>query len=517
MDQPTYQPYGQTGSPAQGQQFPPPPPNSGAGQSRPVPIAEAYSNPGAQGRFSEDHFYAPPPQPVRPQPASDALPNPTSQQQMPASQPFQPTSALEAGAVHVDPHSYPPPPPLPQSQIDPYSAAHEKPPPQPPRPDRSTGLLGTTSQYDQAAYAPQSQQSTFAPALPPRRPSQNFGADDPSNPTHYTRDPHKLIAYLVPFPKPRISGIDPATIPDRFLIYTPPPPPLVKPAEGEKEATLHKVQRKWQEEVRAAKTSTAKTASWQGIKSKATKGISKAMSYTTTSNLDFLGRATGGKSDSEDDGVNEVETTHKTVGVSEMVLVHPPMGMNQDEMRAEFVNTMLRAKTKAQRDAIISTGLMPVAYGIDILATVIWPFGGLGEIDTVWAYASIRGAKTARSVTKRLSSTSTTGDHDKDTLHLNFEPSQRLEVLRRYLAADCQKTDSKLFPEYTSAPTETDVLEAIGWNPHQSGGEDKNWEDEQWQITEVKEDLRVVMHKGAREWDKWCKLYAKDPEKAMKK
>src|ERR1700722_10417418 len=105
MDQPTYQPYGQTGSPAQGQQFPPPPPNSGAGQSRPVPIAEAYSNPGAQGRFSEDHFYAPPPQPVRPQPASDALPNPTSQQQMPASQPFQPTSALEAGAVHVDPHS----------------------------------------------------------------------------------------------------------------------------------------------------------------------------------------------------------------------------------------------------------------------------------------------------------------------------------------------------------------------------------------------------------------------------
>jgi hypothetical protein len=326
-----------------------------------------------------------------------------------------------------------------------------------------------------------------------------------------------LIAYLVPFAKPRISGIDPATIPDRFLIYTPPPPPLVKPAEGEKETMLHMAQRKWQEEVRTAKASTAKTASWQGIKSKATRGINKAMSYTTTSNLDFLGRATGGKSDSEDDGVNEGDTTHKTIGVSEIVLVHPPMGMNQEEMRAEFVNTMLRTKTKAQRDAVISTGLMPVAFGIDILATVIWPFGGLGEIDTVWAYASIRGAKTARSVTKRLSSTSATGDHDKDTLRLNFEPSQRLEVLRRYLAADCHKTDSKLFPDYTSSPTETDVLEAIGWNPHQSGGEDKNWEDEQWQTTEVKEDLRVVMHKGAREWDKWCKLYAKNPEKAMKK
>jgi hypothetical protein len=206
-------------------------------------MAEAYSNPGAQGRFPEDHFYAPPPQPVRPLSATNSLPNPASQQQIPASQPLQPTLELEAGAVLADPHLYPPPP-LPQSQIDLYSAAHEKPPSKPPRPDQSAGLLGATSQYGQVAYAPQSQQSASAPALPPRRRSQNFGADDPSDPTYYTRDPPRLIAYLVPFPKPRISGIDPTTILARFFIYTPPPPPLVKPAEGEKEATLHKVQRK---------------------------------------------------------------------------------------------------------------------------------------------------------------------------------------------------------------------------------------------------------------------------------
>jgi hypothetical protein len=174
-------------------------------------------------------------------------------------------------------------------------------------------------------------------------------------------------------------------------------------------------------------------------------------------------------------------------------------------------------KQKALRDAIISTGLMPVAHGIDILATLVWPFGGLGEIDTVWADANIRGAKTARSVSKGLSPSSATGDHDKDTLRLSFEPSQRLEALRLYLAANCNKTDPNLFPEYTSAPTETDVLEAIGWTPHQSGGESKNWEDEQWEIAEVKDDLKLVMHKSAREWDKWCKAYAKDPEKAMKK
>ena len=475
--------------------------------------------------------YAAPPQPSRQHPHSDLLPDPSLQQQMPPSQLFQQTSGLQ----QTNYQSYPPPPPqpprpqpttgvlpdpslqqqVPASQLFQQTSTYEQPPPQPPRPQQHLEAIGGTSTH--SAYVPQLHQGGYVPPPPPQRLGPDFGDDDPSSPVHYTRDPHKLIAYLVPFPKPRVQGVDPANIPDRFLIYTPPPPPLGKPIEGEKEAKLHKVQRKWQEEVRAAKTSTAKTASWKGVKSKATRGINKAMAYTTTSNLDFLGRATGGKSDSEDDGVHEGETTHKTVAVEEMVLVHPPMGMSQDEMRTEFVNTMLRAKTKAQRDAVISTGLMPVAYGIDILATFVWPFGGLGEIDTVWAYSTIRGAKTARSVTKRLSSSSTTGDHENDKLHLRFEPSQRIEVLRRYLAADCNKTDPKVFPEYTSAPTETDVLEAIGWNPHQSGGEDKNWEDEQWQMTEVKEDVRLVMHKGAKEWDKWCKLYAKDPEKAMKK
>ena len=247
------------------------------------------------------------------------------------------------------------------------------------------------------------------------------------------------------------------------------------------------------------------------------------MSHTTNSNLDFLGRLSDQKSDSEDDahardGVGEGDTTHRTVGVEEMVLIYPPtMAGTQEQLREEFVNTMLRAKTKAQRDAVISTGLMPVAYGIDILATFVWPFGGLGEIDTVWAYSNIRGAKTARSVTKRLSSTSASGNPDDANLRLTFEPSQRLEVLRRYLVADCIKSDVKLFTSAGPAPTETEVLHAIGWSPTHAGAEDKNWEDEQWETTEVKDDLRMVMHKGSKEWIKWCKAFEKDPEKAMKK
>ena len=92
---------------------------------------------------------------------------------------------------------------------------------------------------DYQEQTPQTQSTTYQPPLPPRRTHQNFGDDDPSNPIHYTRDPHKLIAYLIPFPKPRIQASPSSPpVPQRFLIYTPPPPPLSKPAEGEKEERL---------------------------------------------------------------------------------------------------------------------------------------------------------------------------------------------------------------------------------------------------------------------------------------
>ncbi len=358
-----------------------------------------------------------------------------------------------------------------------------------------------------------------------------FGDDDPSSPIHYTRDPHKLVAYLVPFPKPVIKGVEPSTIPDRFLIYTPPPPPLTAPAEGEKEDKLHKIQRKWQNEVRAAKTSDAKTASWKGVKSKATKGINWAIGKTTTSNLDFVNRIPGAKLDSHDkhseDGVNESDTTHKTVGLEEMVLIYPSSyAAPPDQVKVEFINTMMRTKSKAQRDSIIATGLLPVSGAIDVLATVIWPFGGLLEIDGVWAYSSIRGAKTARSVTKRLTSSTQSGNSQAQTeeqemvgdkLRLTFAQSPRLEVLNRYLMSRCRDHDHRRFPSVEVAPTESEVLAAIGWAPSQTGGTEKNWEDEQWETEEVKEDMRNTLGKASKEWDQWCKAFAKDPNKALNK
>jgi hypothetical protein len=53
---------------------------------------------------------------------------------------------------------------------------------------------------------------------------------------------------------------------------------------------MHKIHRKLEEDARSAKTSTTKTASWQGVKSKATNGISGAMSQTKSANLKFLNR-----------------------------------------------------------------------------------------------------------------------------------------------------------------------------------------------------------------------------------
>jgi hypothetical protein len=248
----------------------------------------------------------------------------------------------------------------------------------------------------------------------------------------------------------------------------------------------------------------------------------------TTSSLDFLNRVPGEKLAKDrskspdphsDEAAHETDETRKTVGLEEMVLVYPSsVPGDEAQIREQFVSTMMRAKSKAQKDAVIATGLIPVSAAVDICATLVWPFGGLLEIDSVWAYSSIRGAKTARSVTKRLNSSSPTdGEHDDHKLKLTFTPSARLDVLRQYLAAECHKRDPKLFPAEGPSPTESQVLEAIGWSPSQNGGETRNWEDEQWEVNEVKDDLRQTMGKGGKEWEKWCKAYEKDPEKALKK
>ncbi|KLT42043.1 hypothetical protein CC85DRAFT_98276, partial [Cutaneotrichosporon oleaginosum] len=453
----------------------------------------------------------------------------------------------------------------------------------------------------------------------------------PPSEDSYLRDPHRLIAYIVPFPAPA-DGPPPPT---RFLVYTPPPPPLLAVADG-KESKAHKVQRKWQEEVRAAHESNHKVLSWGGIRAKVTRGVDWAVGQVTTADLDFLvrvpkdgevhhvrGRAASsveaGRGAAKEAvvpaaeaGVNvqasasppddtaecttaatpETATAHTTeaeaaqdrqgeadvappvytpvdepgpesasgcrqptppalparrsgdaarppprrqdtltiplphdedpaapesaaptqatVKLNEMVLIYPPsLGLTEEELKTEFVNSLLRTKSKAQRDTVIATGLLPITFAIDwALMFVGWVFGGALEVDAVWLASSFRGAKTARSVTKRLTSS------DAD-LKLTFKPSHRADLLQAYLQQRCAEADPR-FPSVKMAPSSYDVLDSIGWEA--AGKYDAhNWEDERWERRQVETDLATTMGKAAGAWRKWCDRYEKNPEKAMKR
>jgi len=371
-----------------------------------------------------------------------------------------------------------------------------------------------------------------APAQPvqPLRPSaftENMrGMEDPSNPVHYTRDPKKLIAYLIPFPKPDTQVLfkrkDTQGLPDRYMVYTPPPPPLLAPKEGEKEARLHKIQRKWQEEVREAKTKPSPIKTWKGVKGRTAKGADYGIKWITSSNLDFLNRVPDSKPAKNTSKLSEKhldehgEKTSQPGGLEELVLIYPSsMSGTEMQIREEFINSLLRTKSKAERDAIIATGLLPIALAIDLLLVF---FGGLFEIDAVWLYMSVKGAKTARAVTKRLASfAESEADMSGKYLRLRFVPSPNAEVMEKYLYAQCHARDSKLFMREVEMPGESDILEAIGWCPSLVGGERKSVEDEQWELEEVKDDLKGTFRKGAKEWDKWCKGFERDPVKALKK
>jgi hypothetical protein len=409
--------------------------------------------------------------------------------------------------------------------------------------------------------------------------ARNFEeTDDAGDSVRYIRDPKKLVAYLIPFPTPHHTKAPASAVPTRFLIYTPPAPPLYKPTDGEKEGILHKTQRKWQEEVKSAKTTTAPTKSVKGMRYKLTRGVNKAMIWTTTSNIDFVGRMTptpakdrddaksgAATPDTETDPAIETPPEHDgdskskfkskkpkapKVAIEEIIFVYPPsMNLTPEEMRAEFINSMLRTKSKAQRDTIISTGLLPIAWGIDIIAVGV---GGLGEVATFWTYISFMGLKNSRSVTNRLKATeeaekekvqpqsddastdiesekpssSSTSDREKakddetksqPQLALKFNPSPSLELLRAYMDAECRKVDNKLFLNEEEPPEESDVLDAIGWSPEYFEGPRREEDEERWEAEEVRDDMRQMMHKGAKEWRSWCRSYEKGPEKVLKK
>lgn len=464
------------------------------------------------------------------------------------------------------------------------------------------------------AHRPLSPAPAPAPSSPP-----SWDEDD----TAYVRDPHRLVVYIVPFPAPTDLPADVPPPPLRFLMYTPPPPPLLKPGEGEKERVSHKVQRKWQQEVRAARENQDALTSWHGIKSRITKGVAWATDKTTSAQLDFLTRipkdgtaqvqaaspmghscsnsspASGSASASvpqtahisyTDEAPPQAEPySHPTstsqlypqpqppqaptspsaspsastatgdaakntamVKLEEMTLIYPrSLPLSPEEIKSEFLSTILRTRKKAERDTMIATGLLPVSVALDwALVFVGWVFGGAAEVDAVWAASSFRGAKMARSLSKRLGASAAAG---QTQLRLNFVPSERAEPLAAYLRTQCQELAPARFAARgagetgaadggggsgsgsnanagggddggggggngprLAAPSEDRVLQAIGWHPSDQY-EAQNWQDERWESEQVHRDLQSTMHKAAKAWDHWVDKYRKKPEAAVKK
>ncbi|CAK1354596.1 uncharacterized protein RHO25_001617 [Cercospora beticola] len=484
-------------------------------------------------------------------------------------------------------------------------------------------------------------------APPPQRLSQLDVQSEPSA-TDYKRDLRNLTAYLIPYPKPHLKGVAPEDIPHRFLVYTPPPPPFhTKPPEGKREGVTQWTKRHWYKELREAKMRdppNGKATKWKRLKWKGTKATDWGIRKVKSSNLEFLNRVAGLQD--EADRLAE-DVYHRSVAPEEIRLIYPPAmseleDLDEEALKREFLASMERTKRKAYKHSVYATLLMPPALVFDTVIVPVWPFGGAAEVDAVWLYASVRGAKTSRDVMKRLdgeekkrkkkgsrfssskkkkgneeekmnepetnghgepyqhshSGTSppstTIQDSDaqqqrnhhkasskkhKSPLNLTFIPSPRISLLEQYLASACHKHNPDLFPIYNSPPSETQVLEAIGWshsdqdpaytlnrNPSRqtnattpNHGEPGNsnadhrtdnrptstgsrrtasrgrererdagragglaqkamsWDDEQWEILQVKDDLKDVFGKGAKEWGKWCLLWKRKPRKAEKR
>ncbi|KAI3401431.1 hypothetical protein diail_10865 [Diaporthe ilicicola] len=464
--------------------------------------------------------------------------------------------------------------------------ASPEPPPLPSRPDDEPAAWSHISPQSQERYSPDDFEQR--PGLPPRPPHEQDDhsrsperidelellpprrrlttGDIPVTNVGYTRNPEKLIAYLIPLPPPSAKG-QTLDVPQRYMIYTPPAPHLLKPAAGTKEGKRHKVKRIAQQEVKKAKTFEGKTLSLRGLHYKAVRGCDWAVAAIKNTDITFLNRVPRKQ-------------------VTELVLVHPASVLadhSPAQVHAEVGAQLRRTQRRAARDSIVSTVLFPPALAIDTLAAVIWPFGGLAEIDGVWMYASISGYLTARSVTRRMESEPvvdeegaevrdelsrsarglspvseediyTAGietsrpsaaepsrrdsrrdsrqvhfeeqfdeehedlkkaagdgkkkDTKKKTLKVRMVPDEAMDTMASYFQEICHQRNPKAFGSAGIPPTKTDVLASIGWWPDRRGrapGVDNPgaWDDENWQTRQVKEDLDKVLTKAAKSWDKW--------------
>ncbi|CAN8105859.1 unnamed protein product [Discula destructiva] len=422
------------------------------------------------------------------------------------------------------------------------------------------------------------------PPLPPRR-SSSIAADRGLLPAYsstistnnhhhhqavrYRRSKEQVVAYMIPLPPPRGADGQPVSVPERFMLYLPPAPDLLKPpADSDiKERKRDKCARKWQGEVRKAKNYSGAVVSFSGIYCASVRGAVYCLSLIQRSELTFLSRL-----------------PRKTL--KELMFVHPEGVETQDRRKFELVNEEFhRNKFVAKRDFWIGAVVLPFAQAVDFVIPV---GGGFSEVCLVWMIITGNAWRTANGMMKRLvfndgvggdmamrsltyeqqagvhggsnemmtgadgrSAASRDDDEDEDlekgnNVHSNgnnkpsaswwkkrspkqpkpsvetvFRASAALDPLARYVQAACHARNAAAFPDVGAPDTEAGVLTSIGWAPAQRdeallSDPEERAADTAWQIRQATEDLRVAVAKAAKTWDKFCAAYVKDPERALR-
>lgn len=302
------------------------------------------------------------------------------------------------------------------------------------------------------------------------------------------------MAYMIPLPQPLRNGVV-QDVPQRYMLYMPPAPDLLKPTDKTtKERKRDKAVRRWQQEVRKAKTFNGRVVSLGGIQSVSIRGAVWVLSVIKPSDVTFLSRV-------------------PRKSVKSLVLVHPegPATRSTDDMFRDVKGELSRTKSRTKRDFWIGTALLPFTFTIDLIIPV---FGGLSEVNMVWMAVNASAWMTANKVVNKLrpaqenfpayqdqydgammlrrSNTvdGSTGagqtrdgndrhnmsekgrktknkEEDKDkTIQMVFQPSPAMDLMKRYVEAACHKRNPEAFPSPGGyVPGGAEVLASMGWAP----------------------------------------------------
>ncbi|KAH9833281.1 uncharacterized protein C8Q71DRAFT_774876 [Rhodofomes roseus] len=323
------------------------------------------------------------------------------------------------------------------------------------------------TQHDEHGYGDVSQRSSM---------ESRISVDEPI--TDYLPEAdHPTVALLIPFPTLlRPPSKKDAKVPP-FLMYAPLAAPLPPPKEGEKQSWKDKAVRKWQKEETEAREKKT------GFKAKAVGLISKGMSATKNSRIEFL-----------------IRTPNKKK-LKELRFLYPK-SWPAENVRQEFTELVKAAKKGAIMNGVISTCLAPFALAFDTLTFIPGPF----EITAVWSASSWTGAARATGIANRVTSSS---------LPINFAPVPELDVLRTRMHEMCWAVAPRgaipppgqgtggaplVAGEHVAGIKRGPELAGAALEVFRAHGEDMS--DLQTDRTIVAEDLERCMKKAVKEWVK---------------